>query len=483
MPELTEHQLKLLHAALDGEVTPDEDAEVRELLEDPGVQEYFDTCLKVRNLVKTHAPVKSPVNLKDSVLADIKSEAGLAPVHQLPKASWWAPLIGVAAAIIVVVAVTFGPSSPGTTPQGDAEVAKATPDKPIRTSVDDAVPTSRENVQNDPTLDSVLEELQGSERLKKIGETDSRDLRKELGNDGVNSDGDDASNEKADEVTESSLKKTGENAKLAKRTRRGENSDAESEEGAAKTKSKKLDHYGRGLGGGTGGGKVGHPPKKGPSGNAQREDAEEKNRDAGKSESHGSNGASGGAESDTESTDKKNSGWGTEIPAESAAPKAGTGGRVKRSSQGSTTPAPRAEDETDGQPENGKDRNVDPNAQPPAPPAAEPDTEAPADSLEDEAPRQQIVGQVIEVESPEGKKLAAQADLMWVSGIYGAATIDSDDDSDVESIAVEISAEQLPKLIAALKDLSKKQSYGEIIVDTKKQAVEGQVIKLTIRIK
>ncbi|MCF6227413.1 MAG: hypothetical protein L3J82_01940, partial [Planctomycetes bacterium] len=130
MPKLTDEQLKLLHAHLDGETSDDEADEARELLEDAGAREYFDTFLKMRSLVKSHSAIPTPKSLKDSVLANIKSEvnagidAGIdakAPIHQLPTARWWAPLIGVAAAIVLVLAVTFIPRGESGAP---ADVAK-----------------------------------------------------------------------------------------------------------------------------------------------------------------------------------------------------------------------------------------------------------------------------------------------------------------------------------------------------------------------
>ncbi|MDC1142842.1 hypothetical protein OAU50_07095 [Planctomycetota bacterium] len=102
---LTDAQLQLLHAKLDDELVSDEEeTEVQRLLEDVGVQEYFDTCLKIRNLVAQHAPIPAPVDLKARVLASTPKNN----VQNLNDYRWRTGWISAAAAVVVSVGVMFG---------------------------------------------------------------------------------------------------------------------------------------------------------------------------------------------------------------------------------------------------------------------------------------------------------------------------------------------------------------------------------------
>jgi hypothetical protein len=493
--------LKLLHAALDGELSPEEDADVQEMLEDPGVQEYFDTCLKVRNLVKQHAPVKAPVDLKARVLKDIKSEAELAPVHQLPTASWWAPMIGVAAAIVLVVAITFGPEFGDTTPQGPSEVAHTVSDKPIADSIDDeAAP--------EPTADPALV----LDRTEELDGEDGRESLEELSeNEKHNFGRGDAGKKTEDGVN----RELSEEDKLAKALNEVKKSTEPQDRKSRNTDTPNAKKQ-RGYHEGSGMGKAGRAP----SGNrvnkaksAERDEDAERNRVADSNEKNeGLKGGSDDAESEEseqeaigtggggsgaaeERTKESKRSWGEKESTPAKEGKAKTKKGERRA--GSETPGeagpdledePKsdAKDEAAPKPENSDNGPTPPSPEPPTDedPEAEPAEQVdPAEAPADKVARRQNQEQVIEIASPEGKELAAQADLLWVSGIYGTAAIDSEDESEVEAITVEVAPDQLPKLIEALKKLSKKQAYGEVEVEQPKQPAAGGAVKVVIRIK
>lgn len=429
MTNLTDKQLELLMAHLDGETDEQEAKDANELLQDTGAKEYFDTFLKMRGLIHKHSSVTAPAGLKDRILAEIKSdinaEAGTeAPIHQLTKASWWAPLVGVAAAVLLVLAVTFGAGD-----QSNGIASKSAPDVSHQATSEDmatrhgeladdyAATLGDEKKDEQPAADS---EAEPTELLKKFGKAERRaakespedtleSLEREELQDGVNSE-----MEEPLETAKSNAPDTREDLGAGRRK--------DSDDGAK-------------LGGG---------------GAGAAKPVESKRENSAEAPQRTSRGAStqGGAPK-----------TGSTMPAKERAPKSGGNeGYNKKSRAGHA-----AKDKADGG-DSDREKAADSKMSPPAPP-------------------QQGAEHLIEVLSPEGKKLAAQTDLLWVSGIYGQAQLDINDESDVEAISVEVTAGQLPKLIAALKELADKQSYGQIAHIKKQEANQGDIIKLTIRIK
>ncbi|MCF6227412.1 MAG: hypothetical protein L3J82_01935 [Planctomycetes bacterium] len=116
---LTDKQLQLLHAHLDGELDAAETEEAQELREDSGGREYFDTFLKIRGLIKTHSNIPAPEGLKDHVLANIKP----APVTKLDDYRWRGGWIAAAATVVVSVGVIFGLGSTESLPERTVAVS------------------------------------------------------------------------------------------------------------------------------------------------------------------------------------------------------------------------------------------------------------------------------------------------------------------------------------------------------------------------
>ncbi|MHC4840517.1 MAG: hypothetical protein ACYTDT_06075 [Planctomycetota bacterium] len=168
--KLTDEQLQLLHAKLDGQLmSEEEEAEAQELLEDAGVQEYFDTCLKVQNLVKQHAAVKAPLGLRTRVLAEIPK----GKVQNISDYNWRGGWIAAAAAVVVSVGVMFGLNSnePPQTPtvatergfEGPREVVSDSPaetSRPIGGGLGGTTPPDKgSNTKDiDPNVDAHTED-------------------------------------------------------------------------------------------------------------------------------------------------------------------------------------------------------------------------------------------------------------------------------------------------------------------------------------
>ncbi|MEE9311076.1 MAG: hypothetical protein V3V10_01565, partial [Planctomycetota bacterium] len=341
MPELTDEQLKLLHAHLDGETNEAEADEARELLEDAGAREYFDTFLKMRSLVKSHSAIPAPKELKDSVLANIKSEiTAEAPIHQLPTASWWAPMIGVAAAILLVLAVTFMPRGESESP---ADVAKQSlPTVSDEASADESIE------ENSRALDELASEDAPTDPDDAAFGQPESDLRETL----------DVENKKDSDSIDGLVNRL-KKGKLESRDSQPQNDNAPETE-KAESKSRGTDR------------------KNEPDSNALGDSAEnkelDKERDTGNKRASRKDANEG---SDPKAAPKPES---TETPNDTV----------------------KADEEV-------------------APPAAEP-----VKPIAPPEPRQQVGTQVVEIASPAGKELAAQADLLWVSGLYGQAEIDGE---------------------------------------------------------
>jgi hypothetical protein len=108
--QLTEQQLELLTAWLDGEASESEAASVEALLADPLARAYVDEMRRLRELVATGAAAAAPEGLAERVLERIREPEPVGKVHRLPRGSWRTPFYAVAAALLLAFGVMFGPS-------------------------------------------------------------------------------------------------------------------------------------------------------------------------------------------------------------------------------------------------------------------------------------------------------------------------------------------------------------------------------------
>jgi hypothetical protein len=146
---LTPEQHELLSAWLDGELSQAERAVAEQLLQRDDAKAYLRGLEQTRMLVSTHAAAKAPATLLSKVMGEVKPQA---KVHQLPTANWWTPLYAAAAAIIVAVAIMFGPALMSPSPAPPPEVARdaLTKSKPSGTWGGEAPPEPAE-----PTLEKM----------------------------------------------------------------------------------------------------------------------------------------------------------------------------------------------------------------------------------------------------------------------------------------------------------------------------------------
>ncbi|MCA8915076.1 MAG: hypothetical protein KDB90_06655 [Planctomycetes bacterium] len=128
---LTNEQMELLHAWVDGETTPAESEIAAQLTRsDSQAQLYVDELKRLRQLVTTYGCVPAPEGLHDRVCAALKNEFA-APVIPLPRAPWRLALAAAAAAVVVSLALVYVPSltsSGNDTPPAIAESASGKSD-------------------------------------------------------------------------------------------------------------------------------------------------------------------------------------------------------------------------------------------------------------------------------------------------------------------------------------------------------------------
>ncbi|MCA8913145.1 MAG: hypothetical protein KDB82_15700 [Planctomycetes bacterium] len=107
---LTSEQQELLHAWVDGETTAAEGEAVKQLLaESEPARDYTAELKRLRKLLATYGGVQAPRGLRARVCEALKLECE-APVHQLPLINWRTLGLAVAAAVVVSIALVFGPS-------------------------------------------------------------------------------------------------------------------------------------------------------------------------------------------------------------------------------------------------------------------------------------------------------------------------------------------------------------------------------------
>jgi negative regulator of sigma E activity len=422
---LTDLQRELLSAHLDGELTAAERETVAALLTRADAVEYLDSLRATAALVSTHARVRAPVGLSGRVMGALEDELkpravgpGSEPFTSIPILSWRAPLFAAAAAIMVALAIMFGP----------ALITPTAPEHEVaRTELDSLPAENRRETPELYVIDEELKDLNEKSRAAGPSEQDDRYLRRtegEWSGDANKRAGLDqpreGAPEPADEVAEDPAMKSGkesaESLGDARRARNGAASpakapesrpapreDADEGDKPAGTKSDDLaesekddpkpeqertrdganDDSGAGVGGGnaTGGTKKGHdeaPPSQ-PGANDSKDKAKTKTREEAKKE-----------------------------PGEEANSDAGT------------------EDKEEG-------RQEEQGARP----------------------------ETVAISISDADSIAAQTDVLWVSNLYGDADL-ADDDSGNETVSVEIDVDKLPELLAALRKLAADQGYGEV---------------------
>lgn len=384
---LDESQSELLSAYLDGELTEVERKIVDELLKRDDARAYLESLRATVSLVTQNAPVRAPVGLSGRVMSNLKDEfkqsvdPGSEPFTAIPRISWQAPIWAAAAAIVVSVAIMFGPSLFNTRPQGP-EIARDVLENLPQASASAEQPEQGigEKPAATDALDfdkSTLEEMERgvTERMKK-----------------------------GEHLDDASAK--GNTRRLSEDEAQNDPADADSNRFARRSAGAPAKEPG--IGGGWGGGAAGGREELGKSKDDKQGAPSEpgRNRDA-NSEADGENSAAEADDRDLE--------------------------EAKRESRGGVAP--------------------------PAAPAEQPQDDAAPSNEAGDAAEGSAEAHVLTM--TEAGSLAAQTDVLWISKLYGSAKIVESDDA-VESVEVEVDADKLPELMAALRKLAEDQGYGSV---------------------
>lgn len=425
---LNESQRELLSAYLDGEVSAAEKQTATELLQREDAQAYLESLRATVKLVTDNAPVHAPVGLSGRVMDSLKDEVkqtvhpGSEPFTALPRISWQAPIWAAAAAIVVSVAIMFGPTLFNSKPQGPAIASDVLDNLPTRESITPPVSADGGVSEKPEGTNGDLEERE-ADMPKKLAEHErafgeSSKLGKNLENLKAEKDlADEIEDEVAADPTDSPADKysrrTGEEAE--KKSNEDPGSDALREEasgaaegGESRAGKKEEGNWDGGASGGGRGGKTAKS-KDAEQGASPPEPQPRRNRDDGRNELDDSKSEPNKGESAPDTADRES--------------------RDVKRAKGDVVP--------------------------PSAPAEEPSGDARPGN---EAPKQDAA---IELKLTEGDSLAAQTDVLWISKLYGDAKI-AEGDEDVESIEIEVDADKLPELMAALRKLANEQGYGAV---------------------
>ena len=427
---LNESQRELLSAYLDGEVSDAERHTAEELLKREDAQAYLESLRATVSLVTSNAPVRAPVGLGGRVMNDLKDEfkqsvdPGSEPFTAIPRISWQAPIWAAAAAVVVSVAIMFGPSLFNTKPQGP-EIARDVLDNlPSGGDVRDDRSTVGDEKPEGAKFDREKLEGEGLEKFAESERTYGENFKKTVDElDELKAESSSRMNDIEDEVQPDPTESV--DGKVARRTGKGAAAAGEESEKDASTRKEMKNQ-------------------------SENADAGEP-RGGGRDEDNWHGGGSGGK---TAKTKDENEG---------GMPSAESPERRSRDS---------AEDKKRSEPKSDTGRDLreleevdreDGTATPPSPRASEPPSDnGPGNDMPaKDAPDALAQSEAIVLTLTEGDSLAAQTDVLWISTMYGDAKI-ADSDNDVESIEIEVDADKLPELMAALRKLAEDQGYGEV---------------------
>lgn len=423
---LTEEQLQLLSAYADGEVTQAERQAAELLLQRADAREYLDSLQATITLVKTHAPVRAPVGLSGRVMNALEDEfkpkaigPGSEPFTGAPVISWRTPLYAAAAAIIVSLAIMFGPSLVGPRDGTPSEVA--------RTVLDD-LPAPKADSRARESGSEVTDDLRDKPSADPGNPADrAEEMERDQGGTwGDTREGLEDNLRELEAAKTGALKKPEENAgKKAKDTQNIEGAPAPSEskgtargEGAADDKNALNDAE--------------------DAVESEAEPRNELNEDENKKPA---------TKSDHEKYDGR-----------AGAPPMGGGTGGGAGGKAAPRPERRAQDEKEETADTGAGPGQDADE-------TESQRVKRTRSAPDAAPSPPEVTEAGEAETlieiSDAGTLTAQTDVLWVSNLYGDAEL-ADEDSDVESVTVEIDPDKLPELMAALRKLAADQGYGKV---------------------
>ncbi|MBE7491798.1 MAG: hypothetical protein HS108_08630 [Planctomycetes bacterium] len=465
----------LLSAWLDGEVSDAERAQVQRLLERPEARAYLDSLKAARVLVQRHGAVKAPVGLKGRVLGalgddfdDISRPTAERDgrVIAMPAANWRTPLLALAAAIVVVVGLVFGPSLlPTQDERTPTDIAREAVEK-AGTRVEDRTGDAGDKRDGSAVTESLTRDKgPTSEAAGKYADKyadkyaeEKQDLRKS-----------DQDNNALKDLPES-LRETG-----GVEMRRARASEAKPEDSAAqgdRAREKELEkgqgsrddnadpaktksapgtgaagrngaHTGRAADQGEDRGALPPaaplpapaeaPSPRGMADDDAQDEREEQKKDEAKKESARADGLRKVHPPGNEGGDSRNQ-EDDRLKNDAKAAKLGGGG-------GGVAPSARPAPNRDGGVE----------------------TEKPNQDPAQDA-QWRAADTVVELALAPGRVLAAQNDVLRVAALYGAAQLVVSEADGSESIVVDLDAARVAELVATLTRLASQQQYGDVQV-------------------
>lgn len=491
------HEQILLSAWLDGEVSDSERAQVQQLLTRPEAQAYLQSLKSTRVLVNKHGAVKAPVGLKGRVLAamdedfdDIsrptasRDDNADGKIIALPTASWKTPLLALAAAIVVVLGLAFGPSLFPTTPEkSPSDIARETAQRAAEKSGEAGEKAGKSSsdelaekegpkasgTYGDEALATKLKDATELERSRKEPEPESP--AKDPSTNSVKPA--DEGTKNTDGGTREKEPSLGANDRMERRNESGPAGKKPESRGATEDK--------------IGTPKTGRvddatppapqpPAAPRPAETAGPEDAKDGAKEDAKED----------AKKDAKETNDANKAAKEEADAlrkAEAQPAEGTDQKPQHDAEGGeqkkleTTPG--------GGGAGGR------TAKPRQDAGKQPGTEgedAQEDANDDAANEKGATGRawgegeaqgaaaatVIELALQPGRALAAQNDVLRVAALYGKAEVTVDEATGTETVVVDLDQARAAELVAALKRLAEQQDYGRVTVP---EAMREQVAK------
>lgn len=443
---LTEEQRELLSAYLDGEVTDAERQTAETLLKRDDAKQYLESLRATAELVMKHASVKAPIGLSGRVMTelqkDIKPKAG--KVHTLPAISWQTPLWAAAAVVVLSLAVMFGPSLLNTESKPDSDVARSVLDDLPQGSADGTMSVDPPRGEKpEGTLNDFTSE--DTDSFARGGGSGGRTLERFRGSGEAAPGTVDELGAEAAEV-EKATEDLGELKELSRRTSRdGQSPSNDAVDGKPEAESTEVPKSGTGKGNWGEKDSTEEASKK-PNEQSDREDERENKRkedgtNAPPPPSQPHDSPDGNGETKKAKDTDKSEGSKAE----------GTGGDFDDKADPKDYGAPSEKNglAEEGQNEDGESADDDKNRA-----EAEPQDRPARDQLHK-------YGKALEIHIAQGGTLQGQTDVLWISSLYGDASL-TDDDADVESVSVEIDQDKLPQLMAALQRLAVDQGYGKV---------------------
>lgn len=489
-PHLDISEQILLSAWIDGEVSDAERAQMQSLLQRPEARAYLEQLQAARILVNKHGAQKAPVGLKGRVLAALDEDfddisrptaSREGNVIAMPTASWKTPLMALAAAVVIVLGLVFGPALFPTTPEATpADIARETANRKAQDKGGDVLVLKEKpegTFAEDPAAPnaSTMEELRNvhdklKENERAAGKPEGTEAERFARNRNQNGTPDDTDRSNAPNLgggggSKKPSTRGGEEAKLEGKTD-GTRLDDANEDTADEAAEKVADNKkAKGTeSDSTGGMQPPAPAPMAPSAEAEKskDTQEDKPADSAPRPAHNEPPKAEAAKEPSKAGVARKV---NETPAEAEKqndPEKEFGDGKSQPGQGGTRDA---ESGAEGRAEGAGDERRKEES---------PQGDDNWGGKNDTGPGNQAIATTnIGLALKPGRALAAQNDLLRVAALYGKAGLSETEAGD--SIEVDLDEDRLAELVAALQRISEQQDYGAVSVPARFRQTAGRV--------